>query len=94
MDAPDASGAESLSPQTIIEAGDGVFGQLRQPDIPDSGEDVAIDQVAVSAHSTASPSILILTEPAVTQLAYREVRFFLHIFASFWQTNNTTERRK
>ena len=94
MDAPDASGAESLSPQAIIEAGDGVFGQLRQPDIPDSGEDVAIDQVAVSAHSTASPSTLILTEPAVTQLAYREVRFFLHIVASFWQTNNTTERRK
>ena len=94
MDAPDTSGAESLAPQAVIEAGDGVFGQLRQRDAPDSGENVAVDQVAVSAHGTASPSTLILTEPAVTQLAYREVRFFLHIVASFWQTNNTTERRK
>ena len=40
---------------------------------------MAVDQVAVSAHGTASPSTLILTEPAVTQLAYREVRFFLHM---------------
>lgn len=79
MDAPDTSGAESLAPQAVIEAGDGVFGQLRQRDAPDSRENVAVDQVAVSAHGTASPSTLILTEPAVTQLAYREVRFFLHM---------------
>lgn len=30
MDAPDASGAESLTPQITIEAGYGVFGQLSQ----------------------------------------------------------------
>ena len=30
MDAPDASGAESLAPQAVIETGDGVFGQFCQ----------------------------------------------------------------
>ena len=94
MDAPDASGAESLAPQAVIEAGDGVFRQIRQRDAPDSGEDVAVDQVAVSAHGAAAPSAPILAEPAVAPLAQREVRFFLHIFASFRQTNNTTERGK
>ena len=94
MNAPNASGAESLAPQAVIEAGDGVFGQLRQRDAPDSGENMAVDQVAVSAHGAAAPSAPILAEPAVAPLAYREVRFFPHIFASFRQTNNTTERGK
>ena len=94
MDAPDASGAESLAPQAVIEAGDGVFGQLRQRDAPDSGEDVAVDQVAVSAHGAAAPSALVLAEPAVAPLAYRVIVLILHIVASFWQTNNITEREK
>ena len=94
MDAPDASGAESLTPKAVIETGDGVFGQLRQRDTPDSWEDVAVDQVALSAHGAAAPSVLVLAEPAVAPPAYREVRFFLHIVASFWQTNNITESRK
>lgn len=94
MDAPDASGAEPLAPQAVIETGDGVFGQLRQRDALDSREDVAVDQVAVSAHGAAAPSALVLAEPAVAPPAYREVSFFLHIVASFRQTNNTTEREK
>lgn len=94
MDAPDASDAEPLAPQAVIEAGDGAFSQFRQRDAPDFRENVAVDQVAVSAHGAAAPSALVLAEPAVAPLAYREVRFFLHIVASFWQTNNTTEREK
>ncbi len=94
MDAPDASGAESLAPQAVIEAGDGVFGQLRQWDTPDSGENVAVDQVVVSAHGAAAPSALVFAEPAVAPPARREVRFFLHIVASLRQPNNTTEREK
>ena len=94
MNAPNASGAESLALQAVIEAGNGVFGQFRQRDAPDSGEDVAVDQVALSAHGAAAPSVLVLAEPAVAPLAYREITFFLHIVASLWQTNNTTEREK
>ena len=94
MDAPDASDAEPLAPQAVIEAGDGAFGQFRQRDVPDFRENVAVDQVAVSAHGAAAPSALVLAEPAVAPLAYREIRLFLHIVASFWQPNNTTEREK
>ena len=94
MDAPDASGAESLTPQITIEAGYGVFGQFCQRDVPNSGEYVAVDQVAVSAHGAAVPSALILMEPAVAPLAYCVAVFLLHIVASFWQTNNITERGK
>ena len=94
MDAPDASVAESLAPQAVVEVGGGVFGQLRQRDTPDSGENVAVDQVAVSAHGTATPSAPVLAEPAVAPLAYRIAISFLHVVASFWQTNNTTEREK
>ena len=96
MDAPDASGAEPLDLlQAVIEAGDGFFGQLRQRDAPDSWEDVAVDQVAVSAHGAAAPSALVLAEPAVAPLAYCVAVFvLLHIVASFRQTNNTTEREK
>ena len=56
IDAPDASDAESLAPKGVIEAGDGVFGQLRQRDVPHSVEKVAVDQVAVSVHGVAAPS--------------------------------------
>ena len=91
MDAPDASGAESLAPQAVVETGDGVFGQLRQWDTPDSGENVAVDQVAVSAHGAAAPSASILTKPTVTPLAHGIAVSFLHIVASFRQPNNTTE---
>jgi len=55
---------------------------------------VAVDQVAVSAHGAAVPSALILMEPAVAPLAYCVAVFLLHIVASFWQTNNITERGK
>ena len=94
VDAPDASGAESLAPQAVIEAGDSVFRQLRQRDAPDPGQDVPVDQVAVSAHGAAAPSALVFAEPAVAPLAYGAAVFFLHIVASFRQPNNTTERGK
>jgi len=94
VDAPDASGAESLAPQAVIEAGDGIFRQLRQRNAPDSGENVAVDQIAVSAHGAAATSALVLAEPAVTPPVYGAAVFFLHIVASFRQPNNTTEREK
>ena len=94
MDAPDASGAESQAPQAIIETGDSIFGQPRQRDVPKSEENVAVNQIAVSAHSAAAPSALVLAELAVAQLAYCVAVFVLHIVASFWQTNNVTGRGK
>ena len=94
VDAPDASGAEPLAPQTIIEAGDSVFRQLCQRNAPNPGQDVSVDQIAVSAHGAAAPSALVLAEPAVAPLAYGAAVFFLHIVASLRQSNNTTERGK
>lgn len=94
MDAPDASGAEPLAPQAVIEAGDSVFRQLRQRNAPNLGKDVAVDQIAVSAHCAAAPSTLVLAKPAVAPLAYGIAVSFLHIVASFRQPNNTTERGK
>ena len=94
MDAPDASGAESLVPQTVIETGDGVFRQLRQRNATDSGVDVAVDQVAVSAHGATAPSAMILTKPAAAPLAHGATVSFLHIVVSFRQPNNTTEKEK
>jgi len=94
VDAPDASGAEPLALQAVIEAGDGVFRQLRQWDTPNSRENVAVDQVAVSAHGAVAPSALVFAEPAVAPLAYGAAVSFLHIVASFRQPNNTTEREK
>ena len=94
VDAPDASGAKPLAPQAVIEAGDGIFRQLRQRNAPDSGENVAVNQVAVSAHGAAAPSALVLAEPEVAPLAYGAVVSFLHIVASLQQPNNTTERGK
>ena len=94
MDAPDASGTESLAPQAVIEAGDEIFRQLHQWDVSDSGENMAVNQVAVSAHGAAAPSALVLAEPVVAPLAYGAAVFFLHIVASSRQPNNTTERGK
>ena len=94
MDAPGTSGTESLAPQTVIETGDGVFSQPHQWDAPDSGEDVAVDQVAVSAHCAAAPFALVLGKPAAALLAYGIAVSFLHIVASFGQTNNIIERGK
>ena len=94
VDAPDASGAKPLAPQAVIEAGDGIFRQLCQRNAPDSGENVAVNQVAVSAHGAAAPSALVLAEPEVAPLAYGAVVSFLHIVASLQQPNNTTERGK
>ena len=84
MDAPDASSTQSLAPQTVIEVGDGVFGQLHQRDAPDPGEDVAVNQITVSAHGATAPSALVLAKPAVAPLAYDVAVSFLHIVASFW----------
>ena len=91
MDTPDTSGAESLIPQFIVEAADHLLRQAGQFDTADAGEDVAIDQVAVAALGVAVPFTSVGLKPVVAPLPDREILFFLHIVASFWQTNNITE---
>ena len=94
MDTPDTPGAEPLAPQTVIEVADGIFRHFRQRDTTNPGEDVAVEQVTVSAHCAAAPPTLVLAKPAVAPLAYGIAVSFLNIVASFWQPNNTTEKRK
>ncbi len=94
MDAPDTSGSESLVSQIVIEAGDGLLCQVRERHTSDAGEDVAVNQIAVPALGVAVPFVPVTGEPPVTPLPDRQVVFFLHIIASFWQTNNITESRK
>ena len=95
MDAPDASGAESLASQAVVEIGDCLLlCQVRERHTSDAGDDVAVDQIAVPTLGVAVPLVMVGGKPLVTPLPDREVGFFLHIIASFWQTNNITESRK
>jgi len=94
MDAPDTSGSESLVSQIVIEAGDGLLCQVRERHISDAGEDVAVNQIAVPALGVAVPFVPIGGEPLAAPLLDCQGIFFLHIVASFWQTNNITESRK
>ena len=57
-------------------------------------DDVAVNQIAVPALGVAIPFVPVTGEPPVTPLTDREVIFFLHIIASFLQTNNITESRE
>ena len=68
--------------------------QARQHHASDAGDDVAVNQIAVSALGVAIPFVAVSGEPVVAPLPGREIIFFLHIIASFWQTNNITESRK
>ena len=83
MHAPDTSGAESLAPQTVVEIRDRLLSQVREGHIPNAGEDVAVNQVAVPTLGVAVPLIPIGGEPLVTPLPDRQAFFFLHIIASF-----------
>ena len=94
VDAPDASGAESLASQAVVEIGDCLLCQVRERHTPDAGDDVAVDQIAVSTLGVAVPFASVADEPLVAPLTNRKFVFFLHIIASFWQTNNITESRK
>ena len=94
MDAPDASGTESLATQIIVEVCDCLLCQVRECHTPDTGEDVAVDQIAVPTLGVAVPLVMVGGKPLVTPLPDRQFVFFLHIIASFWQTNNITESRK
>jgi len=94
MDAPDTSGAESLASQGIVKIGDRLLCQVGERHAFDVGDDVAVDQIAVSALGVAVPLLSVSGKPVAAPLPDREIVFFLHIIASFWQTNNITESRK
>lgn len=94
MDTSDASGAESLASQAIVEIRYHLLRQVRECHTPDTGEDVAVNQIAVPALGVAVPFASVRGEPVVAPLPDRQLVFFLHIIASFWQTNNITESRK
>ena len=94
MDAPDASGPESLASQAVVEIGDCLLCQVRERHTSDAGDDVAVNQIAVSALGVAVPFASVSGEPVAAPLPNRQLVFFLHIIASFWQTNNITESRK
>ena len=60
----------------------------------DAGEDVAVNQIAVPALGVAVPFMTVGDEPPAAPPPDCHGIFFLHIVASFWQTNNITESRK
>ena len=93
MDAPDASGTESLVSQTVVDLRDCLLRQVREHHVSDAREDVAVNQVAVPVFGVAIPLVPVGGKPLVAPLSNRHI-FFLHIIASFWQTNNITESRK
>ena len=94
VDAPDTSASESLASQGIVEIGDRLLCQGGELHTSDAGENVAIDQIPIPALGVAVPLVAVGGEPLATPLPYRQVVFFLHIIASFWQANNITESRK
>ena len=94
MDAPDASGTESLATQIIVEVGDCLLCQVRERRTSDAGDDVAVNQIAVPALGVAVLFVAVSGEPVAAPLPNRQIVFFLHIIASFWQTNDITESRK
>jgi hypothetical protein len=55
---------------------------------------VAVNQIAVPALGVAVPLGAVGGEPLAAPLPDCHGIFFLHIIASFWQTNNITESRK
>lgn len=83
VDAPDASGSESLASQSVVEIRDRLLRQIRESHTSDAGEDVAVNQIAVPALGVAIPLVPIGGEPLVAPLTNREIIFFLHIIASF-----------
>ena len=94
MDTPDTAGVESLTSQDIVKIGNRLLRQVRERYVSDAGKDVAVNQIAVSALGVAVPLVAVGGEPLASPLPYRQVVFFLHIIASFWQANNITESKK
>ena len=94
MDAPDTSGAESLVPYAVVEIDNRLLRQVRERYASDAGENVAVNQVAVSTLGVAVPFAPVGGKSLIAPLPDRQIVFFLHIIASFWQTNNITESRK
>ena len=82
MDAPDASGTESLVSQTVVEIRDCLLRQVREHHVSDAREDVAVNQVAVPVFGVAIPLVPVGGKPLVAPLSNRHI-FFLHIIASF-----------
>lgn len=71
MDTPDASGAEPLAPQAVVEIRGRLFRQVRERHALDAGEDVAVNQIAVPARGIAFPLVLVGGKPLVTPLPDR-----------------------
>ena len=57
VDAPDASGAESLASQAIVEILDRLLRQVGERHTSDVGEDVTVNQIAVPALSVTIPFV-------------------------------------
>ena len=83
-----------LTSQDIVEIGNCLLRQIRECHVPDAGEDVSINQVAVPALGVVVPFVPVGAELLAAPLPDRQGIFFLHIIASFWQTNNIAESRK
>lgn len=94
MDAPDASGAESLASQAVVEIRDHLFRQAWEYHASDAGEDVAVNQVAVPAIGVAVPFVSVGGKPLVAPLPDRQGIFFLHIIASFLANEQYHRKRK
>ena len=94
MNAPDTSGTEPPASQAVVEIRDHMLRQVRESYASNAGEDVTINQIAVSALGVAVLFASVSGEPVVAPLPDRQFVFFLHIIASFWQTNNITESRE
>ncbi len=93
MDAPDASDAETLTSESVVEIGDHLFGQVGQLDISNCGKNVALDQIAVPALCVAVPFAAVAGKPPNAPLADGKGFFFLHVIASLSANDNITESR-
>ena len=79
--------------QDIVKIRDRLLRQVGERHASDVGADVAVNQIAVPALGVAVPLVSVGGEPLAALLPDCHV-IFLHIIASFWQTNNITESRK
>ena len=80
--------------EVVVEIRDRLLCQVRERHTSDAGDDVAVDQIAVPALGVAVPFMAVGDEPPAAPPPDCHGIFFLHIVASFWQTNNITESRK
>ena len=83
-----------MASQVVVEIRDCLLCQAGECRASNVREEVAANQIAVSALGVAVPFVPIGGEPPAAPLLDCQGIFFLHIVASFWQTNNITESRK